>query len=57
MKSAIFEKDGNKIKATAIGSAGMGFLSRLIGSGWYNEAECYDLCNEYSGVYVEVEIL
>jgi len=55
MKTATFEKDGKQITVTAMDSAGMGFISNLVASGWYTEAEAFDLCHQYEGYYVTIE--
>ena len=57
MKEATFTKNDTTIKATAINSAGMGFLSNLVMRGWYTEAEAFDLCYEYKDRYVSVEVV
>jgi hypothetical protein len=57
MKQATFEKNGKTIKATALNSAGMGFLANLVSRGWYTEEEAFDLCYEYQETYVSIEIL
>jgi hypothetical protein len=57
MKQATFEKNGKTIKATALNSAGMGFLASLVSRGWYTEEEAFDLCYEYQETYVSIEIL
>ena len=57
MRTLKFEKNGKTIIATALDSAGMGFLSNLLCSGWYSEEEAYDLCYEYEGNLVSIEKL
>ncbi len=55
MNTAKFTKDGKTIKVTALSDAGMGFIAGLVCSGWYTEAEAFDLCYEYEGKYVSIK--
>ena len=57
MRSAQFTKGNTTIKATAISSAGMGFLANLVCRGWYTEEEAFDLCHEYKDKYVSIEVI
>ena len=57
MQTATFTKDSVTIKATALSDAGMGFISNLVCSGWYTEAEAFDLCYEYKNSYVSIEVI
>ena len=55
MNTATFTKNETTIKVTALDSAGMGFVSSLVNSGWYTEEEAFDLCYQYQEYYVSIE--
>lgn len=54
MNQAYFQKNGKYIIATALSSAGKGFLANLVMSGNYTEEQAFDSCYEKEGELVSI---
>ena len=54
MNQAYFNKDGKYVVVTALSDAGQGFITRLVISGEYTDAQAFDLCYEKEGELVSI---